>query len=688
MGVILQRMVSATVAGVAFGRNPVNPVQDELVIEAVSGSGERLVNGQVSPHRAFISNSGDIRFESPAENNPHLIKDNELPMLKNDWLRIADLLKQLQLATGEKPLDIEWAIDASGQSWLLQYRRITTGSENDLSKPLGIWTRRIADDLWADRLTPFMAHTMVNNAHRFNLSRSLRILNIPVVEPSLSVIDGYLYVNCEALRQVVAFVPSRFRTADIKAFFPEEFDYDSIPKPGMINVVTTAIRSLMVPVLEPAVNPLICLKLTRRHWKRLERRIEQSNQFPITNLKDLGRKLQYSTETMTLLQENNQWPYFHAAFFTMLLRWITVDQCGASHAYFLSLISSGGNNISIAIERHFRKMAAMILEDANLTILFQTSDPQEVIEKIPTNVKNMLKQFLDRYGCRSRHRTLYVQRWAESPTEVIGILQALVNQSGRNHRSSFHGLEEIDRSKYLQNEHTLSKQNGAKLHVQKQGAISRVKFFCRITQPAVKKMARQFLDLREDLRFLLDKALYEIRTTLLQLGEVSGLGEDIMFLDSKEIDQLINGYLAINHACDMAGERRRRFLHPIPATTFYIDGQPAEELSFSSTVLKGIGTSPGRVSGRVRIVSDPSQDTIQKGDILVAQNTDPGWTPILSLVAGMIMEEGGLLNHCSIVARELRIPAIVGIRQATLIIQDGAQVTMDGGLGWVRVEEN
>jgi pyruvate,water dikinase len=85
-------------------------------------------------------------------------------------------------------------------------------------------------------------------------------------------------------------------------------------------------------------------------------------------------------------------------------------------------------------------------------------------------------------------------------------------------------------------------------------------------------------------------------------------------------------------------------------------------------------------------VEDPSRADITDGDILIAINTDPGWTPVLSMVRGMVVEEGGLLNHCSIVARELGIPAIVGVRQATQKIPDGTVITIDGGLGLIRIE--
>jgi pyruvate,water dikinase len=136
----------------------------------------------------------------------------------------------------------------------------------------------------------------------------------------------------------------------------------------------------------------------------------------------------------------------------------------------------------------------------------------------------------------------------------------------------------------------------------------------------------------------------------------------------------------------MASARQSEFSAPFEVSTYYVDGRPENEFAEDAALIRGMGTSPGRVTGRARIVDDPSQVDIQRGDILIAKNTDPGWTPILSAVSGMVVEEGGLLNHCSIVARELGIPAIVGVRRATERILEGATIMMDGGLGIVRLE--
>ena len=86
----------------------------------------------------------------------------------------------------------------------------------------------------------------------------------------------------------------------------------------------------------------------------------------------------------------------------------------------------------------------------------------------------------------------------------------------------------------------------------------------------------------------------------------------------------------------------------------------------------------------MRIVRDPRDAEIRQGEILVAQRTDPGWVMIFPLVRGMIMERGSLLSHSAIVARELGIPAVVGVEDACRWLKDGDWVELDGASGTIR----
>ncbi|HEX8255625.1 MAG TPA: PEP-utilizing enzyme [Thermoanaerobaculia bacterium] len=71
------------------------------------------------------------------------------------------------------------------------------------------------------------------------------------------------------------------------------------------------------------------------------------------------------------------------------------------------------------------------------------------------------------------------------------------------------------------------------------------------------------------------------------------------------------------------------------------------------------------------------------GEILVAERTDPGWVPLYPSISGLLIERGSILSHSAIVAREMGIPTIVGIRGLTSIVKTGDVVTMDGSTGVV-----
>ena len=78
---------------------------------------------------------------------------------------------------------------------------------------------------------------------------------------------------------------------------------------------------------------------------------------------------------------------------------------------------------------------------------------------------------------------------------------------------------------------------------------------------------------------------------------------------------------------------------------------------------------------------------LHAGDILVTRQTDPGWGPVFPLIAGLVMERGGMLSHGAIIAREFGIPSVVGIADATQLVKHGARVSVDGNRGTLRLEQ-
>jgi pyruvate,water dikinase len=106
----------------------------------------------------------------------------------------------------------------------------------------------------------------------------------------------------------------------------------------------------------------------------------------------------------------------------------------------------------------------------------------------------------------------------------------------------------------------------------------------------------------------------------------------------------------------------------------------------SGAVLTGIPGCPGKARGRARIILDPSDPgALEPGDVLIAPVTDPAWTPLFVPAAAVVVDVGAQITHAVIVSRELGLPCVVSVTDATRKIPDGAMVEVDGAAGTVTV---
>jgi phosphohistidine swiveling domain-containing protein len=103
----------------------------------------------------------------------------------------------------------------------------------------------------------------------------------------------------------------------------------------------------------------------------------------------------------------------------------------------------------------------------------------------------------------------------------------------------------------------------------------------------------------------------------------------------------------------------------------------------SGASITGIPASPGVVRGPVRLLSADTLADLEVGEVLVANTTDTGWTPLFAFAAAIVTDVGAQISHAAVVAREYGIPAVVGTRTATRCLRDGQQVEVDGAAGTV-----
>ncbi len=193
------------------------------------------------------------------------------------------------------------------------------------------------------------------------------------------------------------------------------------------------------------------------------------------------------------------------------------------------------------------------------------------------------------------------------------------------------------------------------------------------------RLARAYLNLREEQRYHLERILALLRGKLVTLGACLPEPADVRFLTVEELDLPATAWPALI-------ERRRA--EPVdPHPPDFLRGNEAIALPAATPQLDGLGVSPGVVTGRVRVLSSPEQGAaLQDGEILVTTSTDPAWTPLFARAGGLIVELGSLLSHGAVVAREYRLPAVANVRGATQLLHDGQEVTLDGRSGrvWVR----
>ena len=102
--------------------------------------------------------------------------------------------------------------------------------------------------------------------------------------------------------------------------------------------------------------------------------------------------------------------------------------------------------------------------------------------------------------------------------------------------------------------------------------------------------------------------------------------------------------------------------------------------------LRGVAASPGRVTGRARVIFDPQRSAcLEHGEVLVASSTNPAWSPLFLNASALVTDIGGLLSHGAIVAREYGLPAVLNVKDATHRIRTGQLLAVDGYSGTVNL---
>lgn len=175
----------------------------------------------------------------------------------------------------------------------------------------------------------------------------------------------------------------------------------------------------------------------------------------------------------------------------------------------------------------------------------------------------------------------------------------------------------------------------------------------------------------------------EVRDATFQTAEFAADGRLRTLVDLRKRREVIVKTLPILHRLWVTGNGPWEHTMPAPANSSDSLEDRAETDLNEGSVLLGTGTSKGEVTGEVLLIKDADMMAESAGKIIVAVSTDPGWAFILRNAVAIIAERGSLLSHTAIISRELGIPAVVGIHNATHLLKNGDVVRVNGNDGCV-----
>jgi pyruvate,water dikinase len=272
-------------------------------------------------------------------------------------------------------------------------------------------------------------------------------------------------------------------------------------------------------------------------------------------------------------------------------------------------------------------------------------------------------------------------RWAELPDYILGIV--------RSYLRSIELTNPLDKQKQLANRRQqLTNQCRQRLR----NPIKRLLFNWSL------KRCRKLAVNRENWKNEAVRQVTAIRRMLLALGQklqqqyILEEQDDIFFLEIGEIESVAAGRADFDVKQRIETRRaeyeKNKALTPPPVVVGRSDPSKdtTPQIDAAVNILNGIGVSAGVVTGKARVILRTDEDQhVLPGEILVAPFTDPAWTPYFLPAAGVVMDQGGVLSHGAIIAREYGIPAVVNVGSATKIIRTGQTIQVDGNRGIVRL---
>jgi pyruvate,water dikinase len=710
MAVIVQSLIPADAAGVIFTTDPVTGSSSRIIIESSFGLGQTLVSGKVTPDRFIINKRNlkivyrkisDKKMECVIDNAGSVqtrpVEDERINTPSVDNKTIKKLAKQAGKAERNFgcPQDIEWAV-SNNKIFFLQARPVTAIPQKKPWEDRQIWCNSPAKEVMPDVVTPATLSILLEMFGEDFFDPLFRSLcfdrgNNPVY----SLIAGRVYFNANLWGAVIRNLPI-VRNYDFKISAGGHKGIQQVVErlqtaadedlPDVrFNLLRFILKTPLIIISAFASTPrkgrriLAKINAENEKWRRLDvaglsaEQILTCCQELIKDFRKLLSQMLYMFIVLAALPVLD----------LICKRWLS-----DSISCMGRLLAGIGDMDDAVAGLDLWRLAVAADATPEVKDLIFSNDDWHTIERKLSQLdsgRRFLENwriFMERHGhhCRAELE-LYNPRWSETPDYILKLVRTYITQIGR-----IDPLENSNRR--VQERQQFQEQCRKKLR----NPVKRM-IFNRILS-----RSQQGSVFRENVKSEVIKLVVAMRKLCLELGrKLADKGvlknqDDIFFLLREEIELIVQDRADFD-ACQVIAARRQEYNKNksiTPPDVVFGKFDPykfiPEKEDAETGMLNGLAVSPGLAAGKARVILRANADEhVLAGEILVAPFTDPGWTPYFVTAAGVVMDQGGILSHGSIIAREYGIPAVVNVGSATRIIKTGQTIQVDGNRGVVTI---
>lgn len=653
--IIVQRYIEPDTAGVLFTVNPSNGLS-EMLINVVNGHGEKVVDGKDVNVIHVQRPSGEARSQHKA-------------LLTPDQIRALQVLGETIEKHLQSPQDIEWAF--TGKTlYVLQTRPVTRIAYTK------IWDNANIGESFPGIVLPLTFSVARRGYELVYKSQGLEgglswyqlEANHRIFHDMVGLFGGRMYYNLASWYKFIGLFPNnsqnqkylddQLQTIGDAAYLPPSH----YPVWYKFRFFSRAIRRAILFERE-----------RENYWRTLESAFGAYEGLPAgTDLPLLLNRYAFIEQQVVPYMGRSADNDFFVMVFHGLLKKKLEAWFGTTHT--TDFLGQLHDLISARQATLLSDIAAYITGDPVANSYLQEAKYADLDAYL---VETKAEALLDEY------RTTFLHRFAEDQK-----LEAV------NPMLSIDGFYRLIKAYQQLDSKTVASRQVTALAAEQQrskNVLSRLNPVRKIIYGCLLERLKHHLRIREHNRLLRGKAYAYLRTLFLEVGrslESQGIinaARDVYYLDIEEIFSLADGTGYDDNVQDTIRARKQRYseyeklkLPPRFVTTGLTNKLPQQFTSpttgsIPQRSLNGTMSSPGDVIGKVIVLDKPVIPN-EPFDILVVSHTDPGWTPLIALARGLIIEHGGILSHAAIVTRELGIPSIIGVEDATQRLKDGMLV--------------